>query len=431
MTEGETVENTVQVIVVGGGPAAAATAYHLAHAGVSVRILEKSTFPRDKICGDGLTPMAVKEILAMGIKPLEEPGWQINHGLTVIGGGHKIQLPWGKQPSLPNYGLTRARKTLDQRLIQQAQAAGAELMENALVTDVTTDCMGFVNGVKVTLKDPQTNGKQEVEMAAQYVVDCCGANAKLANKTGRIARQDRPFAVAARAYFKSPRGNETMMESHLELWDGKPGASNLLPGYGWIFPMGDGIVNVGLGSVSSTKAATKLPYKQIFETWIANCPEEWGFTPENQLGELRSAPLPMGFNRKPVYGRGLLLVGDSAGMISPFNGEGIGPAMWAGRVAASCLVQALGRRSRAQAELALSEYEAELTRHFGGYYTLGKVFVKLIENPKIMNACTRYGLPHPHLMRFVHKLLSDGYERHGGDAYDRIIQTLSWVVKKS
>ncbi len=423
-------KSKAQVIIAGGGPAAAATAYHLAKSGVSVLVLEKSTYPRDKICGDGLTPMAVKEILAMGIVPLEEKGWQVNYGLTVIGGGHKITLPWAKQASLPNYGLTRMRKTLDQRLMQQAIAAGATVIENATVTGLTTDATGCYNGVCVNLKDPVTNEKSQKEFYADFIVDACGAGAKLAKTAGRVALENKPFAVAARAYFKSPRGNETKMESHLELWDGKPNESNLLPGYGWLFPMGDGIVNVGLGSVSSSKVATKLPYKKILETWISNLPPEWELLPENQLGELRSAPLPMAFNREPLYKNGLLLVGDSAGMISPFNGEGIGPAMFAGRVAAAHLVQALGRCSRIQAELALSTYEQEMQLHFGGYYKLGKAFVKLIENPKIMHACTRYGLPHPRLMRFVHKLLSDGYERHGGDAADHVLQILAYLANK-
>ena len=195
--------------------------------------------------------------------------------------------------------------------------------------------------------------------------------------------------------------------------------------------MGDGIVNVGLGSVSSGAQSTKLPYKQIFNRWVANLPKQWGLSEENMIGSLRSAPLPMAFNRKPAYENGLLLVGDAAGMVSPFNGEGIAPAMFAGRRAADALIQALGRTSRAQAELALQEYPRDLQDQYGGYYSLGRVFVRLIENPKIMHACTKYGLDKPALMRFVHKMLSDGYERRGGVASDRVLQILTKVVKPS
>lgn len=416
-----------QVLVVGAGPAGAATAYHLAKSGVDVLVLEKGTFPRDKICGDGLTPGAVKEILAMGINPLAE-GWQPNYGLSVIGGGHRISLPWPKVGSLPSYGLTCQRTKLDQRLIQQAVAAGARLAENTVVQDLLTDDGGYARGVSAIQRDLDTRQKRELSFHAQYVVDCTGANARLASRQGRTPLKNRPMAVAARAYFRSPRGDETMMESHLELWDGKPGKSNLLPGYGWLFPMGEGIVNVGLGSVSSGAQSTKLPYKEIFHRWVANLPEEWGLREENMLGTLRSAPLPMAFNRKPAYENGLLLVGDAAGMVSPFNGEGIAPAMFAGRRAAAALVQALGRTSRAQSELALREYPRDLQDQYGGYYSLGRVFVRLIENPKIMHACTKYGLDKPALMRFVHKMLSDGYERRKGVASDRVLQILTKVV---
>ena len=322
-----------QVLVVGAGPAGAATAYHLAKAGIDVLVLEKSAFPRDKICGDGLTPGAVKEILAMGINPVEE-GWQVNRGLSVIGGGHRITLPWPEKSSLPSYGLTCKRTELDQRLIQQAVACGARLIENTAVQDLVTDADGYACGVSAIVREPQTRQKKNREFRARYVVDCTGANARLASRQGRTPLKNRPLAVAARAYFYSPRGNEEMMESHLELWDGKPGHSNLLPGYGWLFPMGDGIVNVGLGSVSSGAQSTKLPYKQIFNRWVANLPKQWGLSEENMIGSLRSAPLPMAFNRKPAYENGLLLVGDAAGMVSPFNGEGIAPAMFAGRRAA-------------------------------------------------------------------------------------------------
>lgn len=419
-----------QVLVVGAGPAGAATAYHLAKAGIDVLVLEKSAFPRDKICGDGLTPGAVKEILAMGINPVQE-GWQVNRGLSVIGGGHRISLPWPEKSSLPSYGLTCKRTELDQRLIQQAVACGARLIENTAVQDLLTDGDGYACGVNAIVREPQTRQKKNREFRARYVVDCTGANARLASRQGRTPLKNRPMAVAARAYFYSPRGNEEMMESHLELWDGKPGHSNLLPGYGWLFPMGGGIVNVGLGSVSSGAQSTKLPYKQIFNRWVANLPKQWGLSEENMIGSLRSAPLPMAFNRKPAYENGLLLVGDAAGMVSPFNGEGIAPAMFAGRRAADALVQALGRTSRGQAELALLEYPRDLQDQYGGYYSLGRVFVRLIENPKIMHACTKYGLDKPALMRFVHKMLSDGYERRGGVASDRVLQILTKVVKPS
>jgi flavin-dependent dehydrogenase len=218
------------------------------------------------------------------------------------------------------------------------------------------------------------------------------------------------------------------MESHLELWDGAPGRSNLMPGYGWIFSLGDGTANVGLGSVSSTAAATKVDYKDLFAKWMANAPAEWEFTPDHQLGPVRGAALPMGFNRGPLYGRGLMLAGDSAGMVSPFNGEGIAYGLQAGRFAADAVVQAASRGSAAGRERALETYASRMKDDLGGYYTLGRYFVKIIEHPQIMRLCTRYGLPRPLLMRFTLKLLSDCYEPRGGDVVDRVISGLTKIV---
>jgi menaquinone-9 beta-reductase len=231
-----------------------------------------------------------------------------------------------------------------------------------------------------------------------------------------------------RTYFRTPRHDDPWMESHLELWDGAPGKSNLMPGYGWIFSLGDGTANVGLGSVSSTAAATKVDYKALFAAWMRNAPAEWEFTPENQLGPVRGAALPMGFNRGPLYGNGLMLAGDAAGMISPFNGEGIAYGLQAGRVAADAIAQGLARGTAAGRERAFATYERRMKDDLGGYYTLGRVFVQLIEHPEIMRFCTRYGLPRPLLMKFVLKLLSDCYEPRGGDMVDRTIAALARIA---
>ena len=414
---------SADVVIVGAGPGGASTAYHLASLGIDVIIVDKATFPRDKICGDGLTPAAVHELVLMGINT---DGWARNRGLTVIGGGHTVQLEWPDQKSLPGYGMTRARTELDHALITRATEAGARLVEGASVTGALQDATGRLTGITARLG--RGNSATELTIRAKLVVDAGGVSAKLATGLGLEKHINRPMGVAARAYFRSPRGNEEWMESHLELWSGKPGESDLLPGYGWIFPMGDGIVNVGLGSVASNAKATALPYRQVFEQWTANLPEEWGFTPENQISPLRSAALPMSFNRTPHYTCGLVLVGDAGGMVSPYNGEGIAPAMRAGRYAAEAMAVALARPTRVGIDRAMSAYPERVRDEYGGYYQLGRVFVRLIENPQIMRMCTAYGLPIPRLMTLVHKLLSDGFERQGGDFDDRLITLLSTIA---
>lgn len=413
------------VVIVGAGPGGAAAAYHLATLGLDVAVLDKATFPRDKICGDGLTPAAVSEIQLMGV---DTTGWTKNRGLRVIGGGNQIYFDWPEQASLPGYGMARARGELDQALIERAQQAGARLYEGHHVTGALRSDTGRITGVRARVG--RGAGAREVTATGRLVVDAGGVAARLATSLGLEKNAKRPMGVAARTYFRSPRGDDPWMESHLELWSGKPGESELLPGYGWIFPVGDGVVNVGLGSVSSDAKATSLPYKEVFSKWVANLPPEWGLTPDNQIGPLRSAALPMSFNRRPHYTNGLALIGDAGGMVSPFNGEGIAPAMKAGRLLADAAASAFGRDTEAGFDLAMSVYPEQLQQAYGGYYSLGRVFVALIENPKIMRICTYYGLPRRRLMKFVNKLLSDGYERSGGDIDDRIITALTKVVPK-
>ena len=133
------------------------------------------------------------------------------------------------------------------------------------------------------------------------------------------------------------------MESYLELWDGERGKSNLLPGYGWVFGLGDGTVNAGLGMLNTSSAFGKTDYRELMRRWLNSTPEQWGFREENRLQPIRGAALPMAFNRKPIYRDGLLLLGDSAGMVSPFNGEGISYAMEAAEMAARSIADAHSR----------------------------------------------------------------------------------------
>lgn len=420
------------VLVVGAGPAGSSAAHHLAQLGKKVIVLEKATFPRDKVCGDGLTPGAVRELIRMGVPMDPADGWMRNKGLRVIGGGHEIHLPWPEMETYPNYGMAKARMGLDETLARHAQASGAELREGSTVTEpIVHETSGRIQGVRVRGTNPDGSRGETYELRAPIVIDAGGVAARLATSMGIEKNEKRPMGVAVRTYFRSPRHDDEWMESQLELWDGPREASNLLPGYGWIFALGDGTVNVGLGSVSSTAAATKLDYKAIFKAWMANAPESWEFTPENQLGPLRSAALPMAFNRQPLYSKGLMLIGDAGGMVSPFNGEGITYALMAGRVAADVASQALARTNPYGMEKALRAYPDAMKAELGGYFSLGRVFVKLIENPSVMRICTKYGLPRPTLMRFVHKLLSDGFERRGGDTMDRLIVALSKMVPKA
>ena len=408
------------VIVVGAGPSGASAAYWLATAGVDVLLLEKTSFPREKVCGDGLTPRGTRALLDMGIDVSENAGWLHNRGLRVIGGGQRLHLDWPELTSFPNFGLVRPRADLDAMLANQAVKAGARLLEQTTVTEPVLDRAGRVVGVNVRGADKEPNTYR-----APLVLTCEGVSGKMAQALGVHRNDKRPLGVAVRRYYASPKTHDDYLESWLELWDGKPDESTLLPGYGWIFGMGDGTVNAGLGVLNSSASFQKTDYRAMLTAWLDNTPEEWGLREQNATCPTRGAALPMGFNRTPHYLRGLLLVGDSGGSVNPFNGEGIPYAMESGKFAAEAAIQALGRPAGAGRELALQGYPKRMQQEWGSYYRLGATFVKLIGNPAVMRACTRHGLSHPALMRFVLKLLANLSDPHDGDLADRAIHVLT------
>jgi menaquinone-9 beta-reductase len=412
--------DAADVIVVGAGPAGSATAFYLAAAGLDVLVLEKSRFPREKVCGDGLAPRAVKALTGMGVPMVEADGWARSKGLRIVGGGGRIELNWPELSSYPGYSLVRSRLDFDEILARHAQKAGARVLEGVNVTGpVRDDRTGRITGVTAT---ESANGeKAEREFRARVVVAADGNSSRLSIAMGLRKRDDRPLGVAVRTYYKSPRHDDDYLEAWLDLWDGE----KLLPGYGWIFGMGDGTSNVGLGLLNTSEAFGNIDYRVLLRRWLAAMPAEWGLTEENRTQPVRGAALPMGFNRTPHYTDGLLLVGDAGGMVNPFNGEGIGYALEAGEIAARTIVQALARPTAGGAEAVLRTYPTQLKDAWGGYYTLGRTFVHLIGQPKFMRFATKHGVKRPYIMRFTMKFLGNLTEAKGGDAVDRVLNAVS------
>lgn len=418
-------EQDADVIVVGAGPGGSAAAYHLARQGVRVLLLEKSELPRDKVCGDGLTPRGVAQLIRMGID-LDQPGWLRNRGLRIIGGGMRLELDWPALASYPDFGLTRTRHDFDHILARRAVAAGAVLRTRHAVTGpVLDEVTGHVVGVSV---DAGPDGAPQT-LRAPIVVAADGVSGRLPLALGLAKREDRPLGVAVRRYYRSPaKHDDSYLESWLELRS-RSDPDRLLPGYGWIFGMGDGRVNVGLGALNSSAASGRTNYRSLLSEWLDSTPADWGLRDEaNADGQVKGAALPMGFNRVPHYTRGVMLVGDTGGMVNPFNGEGIAYAMESGEIAAEVATQALIRPTAAGREQVLRDYPRRLRARYGGYYRLGVIFVKLIGYPQVMQFAVRHGMPHPTMMRFMLKLMAHLTDPRGGDAMDRVINAMVRVA---
>ncbi|NYJ75841.1 MULTISPECIES: geranylgeranyl reductase family protein [Allobranchiibius] len=418
---------TADVIVVGAGPGGSSVAAYLAMAGLDVLLLEKTHFPREKVCGDGLTPRAVRELVSLGIPMPEDDGWIKNKGLRIIGGGMRLQLDWPDNASFPPYGLVRTRQDFDDILARHAVKQGAQLRQGVNVVAPVRGANGHIVGVEA--KEMGVDGRATgatMSYRAPLVIAADGNSSRLSLAMGREKREDRPMGVAVRAYYTSPRHDDDYLESWLELWSkDAQGKRVLLPGYGWIFGVGDGTSNVGLGILNTSSAFGKTDYKEVMRQWVATMPEEWTYNEETITGPIKGAALPMGFNRQPHYADGLLLVGDAGGMVNPFNGEGIAYAMESARLAAEVVAQAFARTDDASRERVLLSYPQVMRDALGGYYTLGRMFAKMIGNPDVMRLAVKYGLPRKTMMQFLLKVMANLGDTTGGRIDDRALALLS------
>jgi menaquinone-9 beta-reductase len=406
-----------EVVVVGAGPGGAAAAAHLAARGRDVVLVEKDRFPRDKVCGDGLTPRVIKELLDLGLEDEAHgrvDGWATQKGLRIHGGTTVMELPWPELDDWPNWGGTATRMVFDETIARTAQRNGARLVEGITVTGpIWRDASETrVAGVSWRSADGATG-----EVRAPVVIAADGASGPLAKHLGLHRRPERPMAVAARTYYRSPRSTDEWISSFLDLRDG---SGDLLSGYGWVFPLDNGTINVGLGLLSTSKEFQSVSYRKLLASWADGMADEWGTTEDNRTDKIRSGPIPMGFNRTPLHQRGVVLVGDTGGMVNPFNGEGISYAMEAAALAADVVDEALAVKRTA----VLDRYDHELRQRWGGYYTLGKVFAELVGNPTVMHICTTYGMPYRPLMELVFKLMAHLTDRDPADTKDVIINTL-------
>ncbi|MDO4253903.1 MAG: geranylgeranyl reductase family protein [Kocuria sp.] len=414
----------MKVLVSGGGPAGATAAYWLASQGMEVTVLEKTVYPREKVCGDGLTPRAVREMRLMGLPHGPELGYQRNRGLRIRARGRSVELPWPQLTDFPGYGLVRSREGFDQHLAGYARQAGATIVERRAVTEVIYEHDRVV-GLRANVLDDRGRRTHHVqEYRADVVLACDGVSSRTAVSAGLHRRHDRPMGVAVRAYYDSPRSSLEWMEGWLELTDGTDPKGGLLPGYGWVFGVGDGTANVGLGILDTSPAFGNIDYKQVLADWAASMPAEWTFDPEHRIGRVLSAALPMAFNRTPHWVPGMLLLGDAAGLVSAFNGEGISNAMESARYAAEHIVDAAQANGPAQRDAMLARYPHRLRREWGAHFTQGRLLAEAIGHPGIMKAALATGMSVPPLMRFVVQTMTELSDRPARTWQDHVVAIL-------
>ncbi|HET7718789.1 MAG TPA: geranylgeranyl reductase family protein [Acidimicrobiales bacterium] len=382
------------VLVIGGGPSGAAAAYWLAEAGHDVVLVEKKTYPREKTCGDGLTPRSVRQLEDMGLGEALTAHHRFG-GLRSIAFGHTLELQWPDTPGLPPYGYVVTRHDLDAMVAERAEKAGAAVWQGTEAVAPLVEG-GFVRGAVLKRKEDGTT----TEVRARYLVVADGSLSRFGRAIGTSRDKAYPQGMAIRGYFRSPRHDEPWIESHLDIRDG---AGNVLPGYGWIFPVGDGRVNVGIGLLSTSNQWKAVNTTKLMDAFVDWAPKSWDIRPETSCGPATGGRLPMGLSVGPHAGPTYLVTGDAAGAINPFNGEGIAYAYETGRYAAEAIDLAL----RTGDGLALRTYEQRLEAEYDLYYRVARAFVRIIGNPQAMRLLVSTGMRSRTLMEWVLRIMAN------------------------
>ena len=359
------------VVIVGAGPAGSAAAAWAARGGHEVLVIDAAEFPRDKPCGDGLTPRAVLELQRLGLGDWLD-GHIRHHGLRLSGFGGDVEVPW-PGPSFPGSGSAVPRTELDDRIRKVAEDAGASMLLGVKAVDVSRDASGRVDAVLLA------DGSR---VACRWVIVADGARSPFGRVLGRQWHQETVYGVAVRGYLASPRSSEPWISSDLEL---RSVDGQVLPGYGWIFPLGNGEVNIGVGALATAKRPADVALRPLIKHYTDLKRASWGF--EGAPRAVSSALLPMGGAVSGVAGPNWVLIGDAAACVNPLNGEGIDYGLETGRLAAEMLGADLS-----------AAWPAVLREHYGRGFSVARRLGLLLTLPRFLPLTGPIAMRSPRMM---------------------------------
>ena len=400
-----TAREQTDVLVVGAGPSGSGTAAWLARLGIDVLLTDAAVFPRDKTCGDGLTPRAIGELERLGLGDWLR-AHTVSQGLRAHGFGQTILLPW-PGGTLPNWGSAVARTELDDHLRTTAIKAGARALDGARAVDVRREA-----GRVTTVVFRRGDDILEVECKQLIVAD--GVRSTLGKVLGREWHRDTVYGVAGRSYVTSTMSDDPWISSHLEL---RGDHGEVLSGYGWLFPLGNGEMNLGVGTLATAKRPANLKVRDLMTSYADQQRTPFGLGEE--LRAPTSALLPMGGAVTGIAGPNWALVGDAAACVNPLNGEGIDYGLEGGRLVAELIADG--------ADLATA-WPATLTHHYGESFSIARRLAGLVTVPRVLATLGPAGMRSDWMMtlalRWMGNLVTD-------EDRDRAARVWRWAGRYS
>lgn len=403
-------------IIVGAGPGGTTAATCMADSGLRVLLLEKDRFPRDKICGDAISGKAIQLLRTLGIEDRVQQvsgkgSWGITFGSP---SGEAVSVPFtGYDESVLSPAFVCERTTFDNLLFERTIESGAEIWQGTAVGDLLWDD-GRVVGVRLAQHhegdqtSTSTSGRalrsrHTTEVFAPLIIGADGAYSSVVRGLGLPQLEDRYYGAAIRAYYEGVTGfhEHHFMEIHF--------VDVCTPGYFWIFPLGGGRANVGVGMLSRKIKKHGVRLKDVLERCLSHPQFRDRFEGARRLGPVKGWGLPLGSRPRPMAGNGWLLVGDAASLIDPFTGEGIGNAMISGEIAARWAKDATAARRFDAAFLA--GYQTGVLSDLGSELRISHALQRIAGVKWLLNFVIRKAARSPHVADAISCMFSDEEER--------------------
>lgn len=391
-----------QVIIIGAGPAGAGTSIFLTKAGIPHIIIEKETFPRDKICGDacsGKTVFVLRKANAAWLEDIFNNTAQNtpSHGVVFASpNGNALNIPFNPKKIIQGQapGFVTPRLIFDNFLFEKLASPYATIYQQSSIKSIERQAS---EGIRVCF----TQGNENYELTAPLIIGADGDKSLVRKVLLRRNISPRAYCVGLRAYYKGVTGmhEKDFIELHF--------LPEVLPGYFWIFPLANGMANVGIGMMSERIRDKKINLREEMLNAIKHNPNiSHRFTNATLTGKIQGWGLPMCLKRQPLSGDNFLLTGDAASLIDPFTGEGIGNALYSGMLAAFAAEESL-KAGKFDAAYIKSKYDDVLFKRIGDELRMSALLQRLCHYPWLFNFVVKKAHKSPTLNTALTSMFTD------------------------